>query len=144
MPAYKRILLNTPEQVRVSVGPGSRILSTPQGITAASRPAFAGLTTTGAMHVGVLSTVTDLTLDDRHHLVICHGTHGITITLPKSSAATLGRVYTVKSVSSDLKVLPDTADSIDGPATPGQVKMGNAKTFVSDGVSTWHVIATVA
>ena len=135
-------LAGTPEQVNVTVGPGSLTLSTPQDISAASRPAFAGLTTTGAVHVGVVSTTTDLTLDDSHHLVICDG--GQSLMLPKSGAATLGRLYTVKSVNSDSKVLPDSADGIDGPATSGQVKKGNAKTFVSDGVSTWHVIATVA
>ena len=121
---------------------GSITLSTPQDIAPASRPQFAGLTTTGAVQVATTATATDLTLDATHHLVICDG--GQSVQLPKVGPDNLGRIYIVKSINSESRVQPDAADTIDGPSNPGQVKKGNAKTFASDGGKTWHVIATVA
>ena len=108
-----------------------------------SAPQFAGLTTTGAVQVALTTTAVNLTLGDTHHVVICAG--GQTVQLPKAAASNRGRVYIVKSVASVSTVAAAAGDAIAGPtATPGNVNTNNAKTFVSDGVATWHVIATVA
>ena len=135
-------LQGTANRVTVASTAGSITLSTPQDIAPASRPQFAGLTTTGAVQVATTTTATDLTLDATHHLVICDG--GQSIQLPKAAPDNLGRIYIIKSINSESKVQPDASDTIDGPSNPGQVKKGNAKTFASDGGKTWHVIATVA
>jgi hypothetical protein len=136
-------LQGTANQVRVTSNAGSITLSTPQDIAFRSRPQFDGLRTTGAVHVATTATAVDLALDATHHFLICDG--GPSVQLPKAAPDNLGRIYVVKSISGDSKVLPDAGDTIDGPtATPGLVKKGNAKTFASDGGKTWHVIATVA
>lgn len=134
--------------VLVASAAGLITLSTPQDIAPVSRPRFAGLSTTGAVHVAfatvtVASPPLPIALDDSHHVVIADG--GATLMLPKCAAQNLGRIYIVKSTGANATVTADAADAIDGPTnTPGLVKADNAKTFVSDGVSTWHVIATVA
>ena len=102
----------------------------------------------GAVQVAVLSTTADLTLDESHYLVICDGSlsspSGLSVRLPRCGADNQGRVYVVKSVDGEVALLADAADSIDDPTgNPGLVLQGNAKTLVSDGTDTWHVIATV-
>lgn len=96
----------------------------------------------GAPPLNVFFASADLTLDASHALVLCDGPR--VIQLPACGAATLGRVYIVKSVTDDSKVVTTGADVIDDPAAPGELKKANAKTFVSDGKNTWHVIATAA
>jgi hypothetical protein len=99
--------------------------------------------TTGTARVPLLVTDADLTLNATHHVVICEGEQKIQ--LPKCNAGNRGRIYIIKSVNADSNLLADPADTIDGPtATPGLIKKGKAKTFVSDGNSTWHVISNLA
>jgi hypothetical protein len=102
-----------------------------------------GSATPAAVQLALVSTSTDLSLNESHHVVLCDG--GQTITLPACNASTLGRTYIVKSINADSTLAPTGTDTVSGPtATPELIKKGNAKTVVSDGTSTWHVIATVA
>lgn len=131
-------LAGTVDQVTVTPGPGSITLGTAQDLAPASRPQFAGLTTTGAVHVAVASTAVDLTLDDTHHVVLCSG--GQSITLPKCAAANLGRIYVVKNGGGGpSKLVADAADSIDGSAS-ALLNNLNAVSVMSDGATTWHLI----
>lgn len=135
-------IAGTPGQVNVvSVSPGQFVVSAAQAIGPTAVPRFAGLNTSGAVHVGVVQASADLTLDARHHVVICAG--GQNLRLPKCSAATLGRVYIVRNVINTSTVVPATGDTVSGPtAAPSVVRSGKTTTYLSDGVSTWHVIAT--
>ena len=134
-------MAGTPNQIHVANGAGSVVLSTPQDIDPGSTPQFAGMRTTGAVHAAFAVTTADITLDETHHFVLCDG--GAALGLPKCSAINLGRIYIVKSINGDSKLVADAADTVDGPATPNVVTKGRATTLVSDGMNTWHVIATV-
>lgn len=113
------------------------------GVAAAPATAPMALPPSGPALLNVTSTNVDLLLGATEDLVLCDG--GQAIQLPAASPANRGKVYIVKSINSDSKVVPSGTDTIDGPtATPGQVKKANAKSFASDGNSTWHVISTVA
>lgn len=91
----------------------------------------------------VLATSVALSLNASHGLVLCSG--GPAITLPRADPFSRGLGFVVKSVSSNTQVLTLAGDTINGPtATPGLVPSTSAKTFVSDGQGTWHVIAAVA
>lgn len=113
------------------------------GVAAASATGGGAVSPPGPMPLSVTSTSVDLVLDASQDLVLAAG--GQSIQLPLAAPANRGKVYIVKSIGSDSKVVPSGTDTIDGPtATPGQVKKGNAKSFASDGNNTWHLIATVA
>jgi hypothetical protein len=113
-----------------------------QALGTSDAPTFSGLQTTGAVQIAVATTNVDLALNASHHLLICDG--GQNITLPKCAPDNLGRMYIVKSVSSQSKLNSDAADNVDAFGTTFTIKKANAVTVVSDGVSTWHVVATVA
>jgi hypothetical protein len=93
------------------------------------------------VQLAVVETSTDLALDARHHVVICAG--GQNLHLPKCSAATRGRVYIVRNVQGTSTVTPAAGDAVSGPtAAPAVVRSRKTTTYLSDGQSTWHVIAT--
>lgn len=136
-------LAGTANQISVTASTGQIKLAGPQDLDTTAVPSFAGLRTSGAQQVAVVSTAADMALNRDHHVVLCDG--GQVITLPKCSLKTKGLTYVVKSISADSKLATTGTDTISGPtATPELIKKSNAKTVVSDGVSAWHVIATVA
>ncbi len=98
----------------------------------------------GALRLPVLSTDTDLSLDDTHHIVIAHGAATLAITLPASTPMTQGRVYTIRNTDVEaLKIRGDVngPDRIDGNASLA-LKKKRAVTLVADGAGQWHSIAT--
>jgi hypothetical protein len=110
-------------------------------------PTFAGLITTGAEQIAYFETGANITLEATHHMVVANGPANQTITLPKCTAGNKGRVYIVRSTTSQTKLAAATGDQIStATATVGNtgVNKGNAITVVSDGKALWHVIATVA
>jgi hypothetical protein len=118
-------------------------LALPQNLAPSSSPVFAGLTTTGALHIAIITATADLTLDASHHCVICSG--GLALTLPKCSIGNQGRVYIIKSPDADSKIASDPADSIDtGGITDKAIPAGQAITLISDGASLWHTISALA
>jgi hypothetical protein len=135
-------IAGTSGQVNVaSTSPGHFVVSAAQAIGPAATPTFAGLNTSGAVHLAVRRVSADLTLDASHHVLICSG--GRNLHLPKCSAATLGRVYIVRNVTGTATVTPAAGDAVSGPTTaPAVVRSGKATTYLSDGLNTWHVIAT--
>ena len=134
-------LAGTADEVIVTQAAGSIVLSGPQPLAPASTPQFAGLSTTGAVQVALATTNADLALDTTHHVVLCSG--GPTITLPKCDASNRGRVYVVRSVDADCKLAVDAADTLSGPTTTAStVKKATTTTVLSDGGTTWHVLAT--
>lgn len=114
----------------------------PQDLAPTSSPSFAGLTTTGAMQIAIMTVTADLTLDATHHCVVC--ANALTLTLPKCVAANRGRVYILKSPNAAPTVACDPTDSIDGAGTTTAIAAGNALTLVSDGSNTWHIISALA
>jgi len=137
-----KTLVGTPDQISVSQGPATIALALPQPIAAASVPAFAGLTTTGAVRIAITTTTVNLALTDAHHCIVCEG--GIALTLPKCGPDTLGRVYIVKCPGLDATLVCDAADTIDGAAAPLTVAANRAVTLVSNGVDTWHILSALA
>lgn len=118
----------------------ARLLQELGSWSAAAAAAQAGAS---ALRLAVVSTKTDLALDASQQVVLCEG--GQAITLPACDPGNLGRTYVVKSLNADSKLVTTGSDTLSGPtASPELIKKGNAKTVLSDGKSTWHVIATVA
>ena len=114
----------------------------PQNLAPSSSPVFAGLTTTGALHIAITTATTDLTLDASHHCVICSS--GLALTLPKCSIGNQGRVYIIKSPAADSKIASDPADSIDTAGiTDKAIAAGQAITLISDGANRWHTISAL-
>lgn len=118
-----------------SGGAASTAVGLPQGLSTTDAPTFAGLTTTGAVHVAFLRTTADITLDATHHVVVCIGAR--TLTLPKCAAANTGRLYTIKATGAASTLVPVGGDTI---VSGAGVPVASPKTIVSDGMSTWYVI----
>lgn len=115
----------------------------PQNLAPSDSPRFAGLTTTGAMHIAISTIDADQELNEAHHCVVCNG--GLSLTLPRCAAGNLGRVYIVKSPTADSKITCDAADSIDvAGTTTVAIPTGKAITLVSDGNNGWHIISALA
>lgn len=110
------------------------------GLDPAAAPRFAGLTTTGAVHLAVAAAVEGMRLDERHHVVVCG--RGISRLLLPPAAGAAGRVYVVKNAE-PRAVTVEVAEGgrIDGDAST-TLRRGDAKTLVSDGRG-WFVVATV-
>ena len=94
-----------------------------------------------------LATPRTFTLDATHHVVVATGLAVQAITLPRASG-NMGRVYVVKSGVNASTLSCSTGDTIEGPTATASgasvaIKAKNAFTVVSDGIRTWHVIATV-
>lgn len=79
----------------------------------------------------------DLTLDDSHHFVLTEGAQRVT--LPPAAADNQGRVYTIKNLGSQIRVLPSGRNTIDGDAN--KILRRNASvSVVSDGSTGWFVV----
>jgi len=96
-----------------------------------------------------LSVATDtLTLADVGGLYIITGSGGGTVTLPKANTVPAGGRITIRanntSVSTNV-VAAASGDTLTGAlqstAPAGTLRSGDSVTVVSDGVSTWHVVA---
>jgi hypothetical protein len=98
----------------------------------------------GPTNIAIFETAAAaLTLDARHHMVVCTGADTQTITLPRCAPSNKGRVYIVKNMRNPAKKLAcDAADKIDSVAFKSIAPL-NAFTVVSDGSANWHIIATV-
>lgn len=109
----------------------------PQGLAATDAPTFAGLTTTGAVHVSFVRTTLPITLDATHHVVVCQG--AVSVTLPKCAPSNRGRVYVIKATGAPATLTLAAGDTT-VPALPA-VTVATPRTIVSDGISTWYVIS---
>ncbi len=133
-------ITGTANQVGVASGAGSITLSTPQDIAITSTPQFGGLVTTGGVRVAVTTVSSNLALTAAHHVLLC--TRSLTLTLPRVSAADVGRVYVIKNTSNtSVRVACAAGNTVDGNATQ-TVRTQTAITIVSNGTNAWHVIAT--
>jgi hypothetical protein len=116
------------------MGGGDAAPSLPQGLSKSDKPAFAGLTLTGALRLPFVTTSTNITLNASHHFVAC--TAPVSITLPKCAPSNKGRVYNVRTSVGPTTLLPSGADNIVGG---GSVPVTNPKIVVSDGNNNWYV-----
>ena len=105
-----------------------------QAVSTTAAPTFAGLTTTGAVHVPFIRTSANITLDESHHAVVLDG--AVTVTLPKCAPSNIGRVYMIRAVGAT-----STLDTTGGDALVGgaSVTVSNPKMVVSDGINIWYV-----
>lgn len=106
-----------------------------QDVSTTAAPVFAGLRTTGPVHVAFIRTSISITLDESNDVVVADGE--VTVTLPKCAPGNRGRVYTIRAGGTSSFLNPAAGDSIVGGAT---VTVSNPKSVVSDGVNTWFVI----
>lgn len=99
-----------------------------------------------ALDVQQVAVATNYTLDADAALLVDCTAAGRTVTLPPA-AAVPGRIYIIKKVDAggnNITLTPVGADTIEGvaPLVFGAGARGS-RTIISDGVSTWYVIATL-